>query len=170
MTISSLPNAEYLDVVDTNDMVIESRLRSEIHHLGLRHRSVHILVFNPQGEIFLHKRNAQKKSFPLHWDSSAAGHVATGESYAQAAERELLEELQINAPLQALFQLEASPRTTQEFCWVYRCVTTETPKPDPDEIELGAWFTPAFVDAWIQREKLRFTPLLQMIWEKGGIS
>ena len=43
-------NTELLSVVDENDHVIKTLYRHEIHASGLRHRAVHILVFNQQGE------------------------------------------------------------------------------------------------------------------------
>ena len=70
---------ELLDVVDDNDEVIAIKTRGEIHARGLMHRSVHILVFNSRGEVFLQKRSLSKDEQPGKWDSSAAGHVDSGE-------------------------------------------------------------------------------------------
>ena len=89
---------ELLTEVDSEDRVIGPRARGEIHRLGLRHRSVHILVFNPRGELFLQQRAASKDINPGLWDTSAAGHVDHGESYDACARRELREELGIEAP------------------------------------------------------------------------
>lgn len=165
MISPSLP-PEYLDVVDAQDKVIDCQLRTDVHRLGLCHRAVHILVFNLQGDIYLQQRSLQKSSFPNCWDSSAAGHVDAGEDYLQAAQRELEEELQVVEPLEALFKLDASPITTNEFCFVYKCITTQTPVPDRVEIAQAGWFTPAFVAEWIQRESLVFTPIFRIIWGK----
>ena len=57
------------------------------------HRAVHILVFNQRGELFLQKRSMSKDNDPGMWDSSAAGHVDSGESYLDCATREIEEEL-----------------------------------------------------------------------------
>ena len=51
---------EIFDVVDANDQVIGQQPRSEVHRLGLRHRAIHLLVFNAQGELFLQKRSMKK--------------------------------------------------------------------------------------------------------------
>ena len=104
---------ELLDVVDENDRVIAVKTRGEIHAAGLMHRAVHILVFNRRGELFLQKRSLQKDEQPGLWDSSAAGHVDSGEAYLDCAEREIEEELGIvlERPLQPLFKLPASSRT-----------------------------------------------------------
>ena len=44
---------EIFDVVDADDRVIDQQPRSEVHRLGLRHRAIHLLVFNAAGELFL---------------------------------------------------------------------------------------------------------------------
>ena len=84
---------EIFDVVDSNDQVIDQRPRSEVHRLGLLHRAIHLLVFNSKGELFLQKRSMKKDCFPGTWDSSASGHVDSGEDYDICALREHLEEL-----------------------------------------------------------------------------
>src|SRR6516164_8309470 len=90
--ISPMPE-EIFDVVDENDHVIDRKPRNEVHRLGLMHRAVHVLVFNPCGEIFLQKRSTKKDRQPGVWDSSASGHVDSGEDYDSCAIRELGEEL-----------------------------------------------------------------------------
>ncbi len=79
---------EIFDVVNERDEVIGRRARSEVHRLGLLHRAVHVLVFNARGDIFLQKRSLNKDRQPGVWDSSASGHLDTGESYDAGAVRE----------------------------------------------------------------------------------
>lgn len=85
--------SELLEIVDSNDQVIGQALRGEVYAQGLLHRAVNIIIVNSKGEIYLQQRSAQKKSFPLHWDLSAAEHLKPGENYQQAAIRGLKEEL-----------------------------------------------------------------------------
>ena len=54
---------------------------------------VHVCVFNAAGELLIQRRSAEKFSYPLRWDVSAAGAVDAGETSGQAAEREMREEL-----------------------------------------------------------------------------
>ena len=70
---------ELLYEVDEHDAIIGPRTRGELHRLKLRHRAVHILLFNRRGEVFLQKRSASKDINPGLWDTSAAGHVDFGE-------------------------------------------------------------------------------------------
>src|SRR5580765_8401907 len=114
---------EIFDVVNEQDEVIGRRPRNEVHRLGLMHRAVHVLVFNARGEVFLQKRSMSKDRQPGLWDSSASGHVDTGEEYDACAVRELGEELglHVRETPHRVFKLTASPETDQEHVWVYRC-------------------------------------------------
>ncbi len=89
---------EFLDVVDENDEVMEKATKEHIYSSQLTHRIVHIFVFNENNEILLQKRQGTK-SFPLYWAPSAGGHVASGETYEEAAQRELKEELYLEGQL-----------------------------------------------------------------------
>lgn len=87
---------EYIDVLDRNGQLVGRRSTiAEAHQQGLWHQTVHIWIYNQQGEILFQKRAATKKEFPLQWDISASGHINTGESPLAGALRELREELGI---------------------------------------------------------------------------
>ena len=88
---------ELIAFVNSNDQIIGTKSRSEVHSLGLLHRAVHVLVFNDHRQVFLQKRSMRKDENPGLWDTSAAGHVDAGESYAMCAVREILEELGIQS-------------------------------------------------------------------------
>ena len=114
--------SELFPVVDEHDRVLGAAPRRQVHGDNLRHRAVHILVFDKAGEVFLQKRSRGKDRHPLRWDSNAAGHVDAAEEYDDAARRELREELGVSAKLERVLKLEASERTGQEFIWLYRTV------------------------------------------------
>ena len=86
---------EMVDVVDENDMVVGSAPRKGIHKTDKLHRSVHIFLINSSGRIWLEKRAENTDTFPGYYNSSAAGHVSSGESYEEGALREIEEELGI---------------------------------------------------------------------------
>lgn len=159
---------ELLTEVDSEDRVIGPRARGEIHRLGLRHRSVHILVFNHCGELFLQQRAASKDINPGLWDTSAAGHVDHGESYDACARRELREELGIEAPdLPApLFKLPASALTGWEFVEVYRLVHAGELRLNADEIAAGDWLSPAEVDRRNRSGTAGLTASFRLIWTR----
>ena len=165
-------NEELLYEVDAGDQVIGPRPRGELHRLGLRHRAVHILVFNDRGELFLQRRSPDKDINPGLWDTSAAGHVDFGEGYDACARRELAEELGLADPagLRLLFKLEASARTGWEFVQAYRLEHTGELRLNPDEIDEGRWFPVHEVDDWARRDGAGLTDSFRLIWEvyRGG--
>ncbi|MDA1274581.1 MAG: NUDIX domain-containing protein [Verrucomicrobia bacterium] len=159
---------EMFEVVDEHDEVVDVRRRSEVHSLGLRHRAVHVLVFNRIGQLFLQKRSQKKDCFPGTWDSSASGHLAPGESYDLCAIRELNEELgfQSALPLEKLFKIDACPETGQEFVWIYRCESEGPFTLAPDEIEHGDWFTSDQIAQWIDERPKDFAGAFPLIWQR----
>lgn len=157
---------ELLDIVDDQDNVVGQATRWLAHSQGLKHRAVHILVFNRAGQLFLQHRSASKDTYPNCWDSSAAGHVEAGETYDTCALRELEEELGIT-PSQALvrlFKLHACAETGQEFVWVYRCTSDATLRLNRDEIQQGRWVTATEFNQWLQQQPQVFAPTLPLIW------
>ncbi|HOX55905.1 MAG TPA: NUDIX domain-containing protein [Verrucomicrobiota bacterium] len=161
---------ELFDIVNERDEVIGQRPRSEVHRLGLMHRSVHVLVFNAAGQVYLQKRSMKKDRQPGLWDSSASGHVAAGEDYDACAIRELGEEigLKVAAAPQRLFKLAASAETDQEHVWVYRCKAEGPFRLDAEEIERGGWFSPGRVTSWMAERPQDFAGALLAIWNRVG--
>ena len=159
---------ELIYQVDTADQIIGPCRRGDAHRLGLFHRSVHILVFNPQGELFLQKRATTKDVNPGLWDTSAAGHVDYGESYEESARRELQEELgiEVSEPLTPLFKLEASADTGFEFIQVYQLTHDGELRPEPKEIIEGRWCGLTELQTWIAHGGDGLTPSFQILWEK----
>jgi isopentenyl-diphosphate delta-isomerase type 1 len=158
---------EIFDVVNEQDEVIGQERRSEVHRLGLRHRAVHMFVFNAKGELFLQKRSMSKDTFPGVWDSSSSGHLDTGETYDACAVRELREELgwSTSQAGEKLFKLDACEETGQEFVWVYRCQGEGPFQLHPEEIETGGWFKPEEITQWMKAHPQEFAPALLKIWD-----
>lgn len=163
-----MPELEIFDVVNCVDEIIGTATREAVHANGLRHRSVHILVFNIAGELYMQRRSLDKDSAPGLWDTSAAGHVATAESYIVAAGRELNEELGLsqNTVLKPLFKLDACEATGLEFTWVYRCIATTTVIPDPVEILEGRWCAVEQLATWLRATPTDFTTTFRLIWPR----
>ena len=159
---------EIFEVVNDRDEVQGRLPRSEVHRRGLKHRAVHILVFNRAGQLFLQRRSMTKDCFPGVWDSSAAGHLAVGEAYDAGAVRELAEELgwQSDLPLERLFKLDACEDTGREFVWVYRCEAEGPFQLHPEEIAEGGWFDDKVVTAWVAAQPEQFAPSFPLIWQE----
>jgi isopentenyl-diphosphate delta-isomerase type 1 len=159
---------ELLDVVDEDDNVIAITTRGEIHAKGLMHRAVHILVFNSRDELFLQKRSMSKDEQPGKWDSSAAGHVDSGETYLDCARREITEELGIVADqsMQLLFRLPASVLTGNEHCMVYRYNFDGPMVLQADEVDDGQWVPAEAMDRRVADHDPCLTQSVCLIWKE----
>ena len=152
--------AEMFDVVDESDRVLRAEPRDFVHVNNLRHRAVHMLLFNSSGDLLLQKRSIWKDRNPGRWDSSAAGHVDSGEIYLEAARRELGEELGIEAPrLERIGKLTPCEETGQEFIEVFRGLHDGPFAPAPLELETVAFFPMAGVRAWAAGSPQDFSPV-----------
>lgn len=89
--------SELVDIVDADDRIIGQASRAEMRARKLRHRATYILVFNTEGQLFVHRRTATKDVYPSYYDVAVGGVVAAGESYDEGARRELAEEVGITA-------------------------------------------------------------------------
>lgn len=146
-------STELLDIVDDDDQVIGTAMRGDIHRQGLKHRAVHILVFDGQGRVLLQKRSAEKDQCAGMWDTACAGHVECGQSYEETVPRELQEELGI-APeneLHRLFKMRPTSDNGHEFAWVYSIEHQGPFTAAEDEIDELRWYTFKEVDNWLER-------------------
>jgi 16S rRNA (adenine1518-N6/adenine1519-N6)-dimethyltransferase len=111
---------------------------------------VHIFVFDKRGNVYLQKRSHLKDAHPRVWDSSAAGHLDVGESYAACAIRELHEEIgAVVETTTKIAEIPATERTGMEFVELHAANYDGAIKYAPDEIEVGQWFKPATVTDWV---------------------
>jgi isopentenyl-diphosphate delta-isomerase len=160
---------EVLDVVDEHDRVIGQARRDEVHARGLRHRAVHIFLFNAAGDVFVQKRSATKDTFPGRYDSSASGHLETGEDYDACALRELREELRLEVPpanLRKHLKISACADTGWEFIWVYSVHGDYRPVVNPQEIEEGAFWPRARVEAFLAEHPQQCAPSFIRVFEE----
>jgi len=156
---------EQFPVVDKEDRIRGHATRAEVHGNNLLHRAVHILIFDEVGGVYLQQRSRWKDRHPLKWDSSAAGHVTAAENYDETAQRELKEELGIDAPLERIFRLTASSRTDNEFICGYRGVAVANLSPNKSEIAKGAFFAPSVIDGWTSARPDDFAPAFLECWK-----
>lgn len=159
---------EIFDVVDEDDVVTGQATRAEVHARGWRHRAVHVLVFNKKGEVLLQKRSRLKDVHPGAWDSSAAGHLDAGESYAGAAKREIEEELGMAVEgLEEIGRLPATAETGWEHVAVFRAEGNSQPRFPCGEIEACLWMRQAEVNRWIARRPEDFAGGFLASWRRA---
>ena len=135
-------NEKLIDMVDEDDNVIGKGTYEEVAEKGKIFRSANILVFNSKGQLLVHKRNRNLRTFPGMWDTKLGGIVDSGESYEEAARRELKEEAGIeNAELQLLFPLKYRTPKYKNNRMVYTCVYDGKLKLQEEEVEEAKFVT-----------------------------
>ncbi len=168
--LSELPvqDPELFDVVDAEDTVLRSEMRSVVHRDKLMHRAVHVFVFNAAGQLYLQRRSLTKDSAPGKWVSSCSGHVDSGEEYDTAAPRELAEEIGLTEPkgLKRVFKESPCKQTGQEFVWVYHCEAEGPFTLDPVEVSDGKWIDLDALNAWIEQRPRDFAWSFTYLWAK----
>jgi 16S rRNA (adenine1518-N6/adenine1519-N6)-dimethyltransferase len=86
---------ELIDIVNEDDVVVGCATKEEAHEKQFAHRIGVVFVFY-RDQLLIQLRTPEKDGM---LDPSAAGHVATGETYEQAAIREMEEEIGVRAPV-----------------------------------------------------------------------
>ncbi len=157
---------EFLDVVDEYDAVIGTAPKEDIYKKSLRHRIVHVLIFNTEGKMLLQLRNSNLRFCPDHWSTAVGGHVQSGESYEQAALREYQEELGTTSGLEILAKDDyGAPNSPNKF---FTTFTTTHEGPfiiDPEAVARVEFFTIPEINALIDGGE-KFHPELLYILKK----
>jgi isopentenyldiphosphate isomerase len=145
--------AELVDVVDAADRVVGRVTRAEMRAQKLRHRATYILVFNAQGQLFVHRRSATKDIYPSYYDVAVGGVVGAGESYDEGARRELAEELGVtSAPLRPILRFQYEDADNRVNGRVYSCAYDGALALQAEEIDSGEWLD---LDVVLERTRRR---------------
>ena len=138
---------EYFDVIDRAGNIIGKATRKECHgDNSLAHRTVHVLVFNSNEDLFLQKRAMNKDIQPGKWDTSVGGHLDMGETFDQAVIREMKEELDIEAPVQYMYDYWMCNEVETEYVHTYKCTYDGAIEFDAHEIDDGRFWTSEEID------------------------
>ena len=130
-------------------------------------------LFNDRGDVLLHRRGATKPLWPGYWTNSCCSHPRKGETYQQAVERRLYEELGVAADLTYLYQFQYTADfdgqgSENELCAVFvgRLSDSRALSPNPTEIAECRWVSCAELEAWLAAEPERFTPWFKLEWAR----
>lgn len=137
---------EILDLVNDQDEVIGSMPRSEVHAQQLtNYRVINCFIKNSEGKLWIPRRQPTKKLFPECLDVSCGGHVSSGETYKEAFQKEMMEELNIDitaTPYKELGACTPLKDGTSAFMYVYEIESDTVPAYNPEDFQSYEWLAP----------------------------
>ncbi|SFT20800.1 Isopentenyldiphosphate isomerase [Streptomyces sp. ok210] len=148
---------ELVERVDDQDRVLGVVVsRRQAIREGWLHRVAVTVCRDERGRILVHRRSEQVSRFPGLYEVVVGGAVDVGESYEQAAARELAEELGIRVLPRLLFTFINRGGFSPHWLGVHEAVVPDTVAADPDEVAWHGWLTePELRSALLE---WRFTP------------
>lgn len=124
-------------------------------------------VYNGHGQVLVTRRALSKLTWPGVWTNSFCGHPAPGETLEDAIARRAQLELGITVsqlePLLPDFRyraVDASGIVENEICPVFRAITTDVVRANPDEVAEWEWVDPAALAAAVSSVPFAFSPWL----------
>ena len=154
---------ERLYHVTEDDTVIGPVNRNDAHNRSLLHRAGIVFVVRGDGKILLTWRSPTKETFPNMYDSSCAFHVTFGESYEEAAKRELREETGIRSNPKYLGKFMFREPPENEMVAVFKCESDSVPVLDSTESADAIYHSAVDVDKIVTSG--RVTPWLREGWQ-----
>lgn len=135
---------ELVERVDDQDRVLGVVVsRRQAVQEGWLHRVAVTVCRDERGRILVHRRSEQLWRFPGLYEAVVGGAVDVGESYEQAASRELAEELGIRVLPSLLFTFLNRSGLSPHWLGVHEVVVSDVDAvvPDPDEVARHSWLT-----------------------------
>ncbi|MEU0987958.1 NUDIX domain-containing protein [Streptomyces sp. NPDC005953] len=135
--------SELVEHVDEYDRVLGIVERDEAVRLNRLHRIAATICRDHADRILVLRRAETLSRFPGHYDAMVGGAVDVGESYEEAAVRELAEELGVRVPVRFLFKLLFREGISPIWLGVHEAVVSEVLDlvPDSGEIDWYDWLT-----------------------------
>ncbi|MFJ6784282.1 NUDIX hydrolase [Streptomyces yangpuensis] len=147
---------EFVEHVDERDQILAVVSRSDAVRQGWLHRIAVTVCRDHEGRILVHRRSEGVSRFPGHYEVAAGGAVTAGESYQEAAGRELAEELGIRVPVRFIVKFLNRSGLSPHWLAVHEAVVLADLQPDPDEIMWHGWLSESELRLFMRQHP--FTP------------
>lgn len=153
-------------LVDKNDKVLGEMEKMEAHEKGLLHRAISVFIVNSKGEWLIHQRAFNKYHSNGLWTNTCCSHPYPEETSVDAANRRLMEEMGMKAPLQEIFAFTYKEEldnqlTEHELDRVFIGFSDEKPQPNADEV--SNW---KYIDFGELKKDVKNNPQNYTVWFK----
>lgn len=164
---------EVVERVDEQDRVRGVVDRAEAVRQGWLHRIATVVCRDGDGRILVHRRPDDSPRFPGRSNWLFGGAVDVGESYEEAAARELSEELGVHATPRFLLKFLCAGAVSPYWLALHEVVITTSITPDTGEVAWHDWLTEAELESFARRPE--FVPdarealahYRNMTWQAG---
>lgn len=162
---------EKLVLVNKRDQVLGTAEKMSCHKRpGRLHRAFSAFVLDEKNRILLTQRSRLKPLWPLYWENTCSSHPKLGESYTQAGERRLQEELGFTTRLGYLYKFYYQVDYNQDFsehevCAVLVGRNSDKVTLNPKEVADFRWLSFEKLGREVSRQS-SFVPWLEIIVEK----
>jgi isopentenyl-diphosphate delta-isomerase len=159
----AMPDEEILEVLDSRQRPLMLMPRKYALKQGLPLKVALIVLRDKEDKIYIHQRSSKKGSYSGDWGPSAAGYVKAGESFKDAALRELAEELGVSSVhLKRVAEVKPDPSTGMSYVVLFVSNPANVLiRPDPDEIAAGMFVDRDELEALLRDLPELVTPALQ---------
>jgi len=160
---------EYVVLVNKNNQPLGTMEKLEAHERGELHRAFSVFIFNSEGQMMLQKRADGKYHSPGLWTNTVCSHPRTGEDFASAAHRRLMEEMGFDCELEPAFTFIYKAHVgdgliEHEFDQVFIGTCDKEPQINPEEVGDWKYVWPGELYADIERFPDEYT-----VWFKIAI-
>ncbi len=159
-------------LVNKEDKIIGYKEKYSAHrHPVPLHRAISVLIYNKDGQMLLQRRAKTKPTWPLFWTNACCTHPLAKESYKDAAERRLKEEMGFTVPLRHKFSFIYKAKYDEEWGeheldHVFVGEYSGEVKPSPDEVWEYKWIETGDLLGDIRKSPDKYTPWFKIILKK----
>ena len=160
-----------LVLVDLENNIIGSEDKLVVHEQGLLHRAFSIIVYNDKRELLLQRRALNKYHTPNLWTNTCCSHPYVNESYDEAINRRLYQEMGLNCKLFESFNfiyksILDGGMIEHEHDTVFIGQSKKLPKLNPSEASDYMYLNVKDLVAYIESNPEIFTPWFKIIVKK----
>lgn len=163
-----LNDEELVVLLDDDGTPIGSAPKATVHTDSTPlHLAFSCYLLDDEGRLLITRRSLEKQAWPGVWTNSCCGHPAPGESFEDAVQRRLQQELGTSAsdlrlvlPDFAYRAVDASGIVEHERCPVFVGLIAGPLEPEPSEVAEWQWVDPDDLRTSVVATPWAFSPWL----------